>query len=61
MKTNLLSWGANILNALVFIVLLINTKAECIAQNAVISSVIMIAISFVVQIISDISEEIEII
>lgn len=57
MKINLLGWATNILNALVFIILFLNTKKECIGQNVIISSVIMIGISFIVQLISDVEVE----
>lgn len=56
MNKDLLGWGSNILNALVFIILLLNTTRECLDTNVIISSVIMIGISFIIQIISGIGE-----
>jgi len=56
-KSNLLGWASNILNVLVFIVLLINTRQECIELNSVISSVIMMGISIIIQIINSTIEE----
>ena len=57
MKKNMLGWASNILNVLVFIILLVDTKKECVSVNSVFSSVIMIAISLLIQIISGIQGE----
>lgn len=51
MEQRLLGWAGNILNVLVFIILLMGTKKECIDSNTLISSVIMIGISFLIQLI----------
>jgi hypothetical protein len=57
MSKGLLGWASNILNVIVFIILLLNTKAQCVDSGQIISSVIMIAISFLVQIIDSIGLE----
>ena len=58
-KTDLYGWASNILNALIFIYLLLNTARECFNKNQLIIAAFGLIVSVIVQVYSSITKQIE--
>ncbi|MFH1365381.1 MAG: hypothetical protein ABIH28_02245 [archaeon] len=58
-KTDLYGWASNILNALIFIYILLNTTKDCFNKNQLIITAFGLIVSVIVQVYSAIIKQME--